>query len=55
MVPQLLLLELPDVLLLITIGVHLDSLWYINPLLKWTASVHVMNSLHIDLDEVLLC
>ena len=55
MVPQLLLLELPNVLLLITIGVYLYSLWHINPLLKWTSSVHIVHSLHVNLDEVLLC
>ena len=53
-VPQLLLLELPDVLLLVAVWVDLNALWDIDPLLEGTACVHVVYDLLVGLDEVCL-
>ena len=52
MVSQLLFLKLPDIELLVSIWVDLDSIGYINPLLECSTSVHIVNCLFVDVYEV---
>ena len=49
---KLLLLEFPDVHLLVSVWIHFNSFWNFNPLFQWSACVHAMYSLLIQIQEV---
>ena len=51
-IPELLLLELPNIVLLVSIGIDFDAFWHLDSLLEWPASIHVVHSLLVHLNEV---